>query len=90
MRAEAASGVSTEIDAARFLADHGSPVRALQAARAFWGDPDITPETLAILSAFAASSVPGNLTGTNRNRYRAWRQNALRVLIYASPDLQTS
>ena len=67
-----------------------TPEQALAAARAFWGDPDITPETLAILSAFAASSVPGNLTGTNRNRYRAWRQNALRVLIHASPDLQTS
>jgi uncharacterized protein (DUF1800 family) len=64
--------------------------QALAAARAFWGDPDITPETLSILSAFAASSVPGNLTGTNNNRYRAWRQNALRILIYASPDLQTS
>jgi uncharacterized protein (DUF1800 family) len=67
-----------------------TPEQALAAARAFWGDPDITPETLSILAAFAASSVPGNLTGTNRNRYRAWRQNALRILIYASPDLQTS
>jgi tetratricopeptide (TPR) repeat protein len=34
VRAEAATGVSTEIDAARFLADHGSPTGALQAARA--------------------------------------------------------
>ncbi len=67
-----------------------TPEQALAAARAFWGNPDITPETLSILASFAASSVPGNLTGTNRNRYRAWRQNALRVLIYASPDLQTS
>jgi uncharacterized protein (DUF1800 family) len=67
-----------------------TPEQALAAARAFWGDPDLTPETLAILSAFAAGSVPGNLTGTNRNRYRAWRQNALRLLIHASPDLQTS
>ena len=67
-----------------------TPEQALAAARAFWGNPDITPETLSILSAFAASSVPGDLTGTNRNRYRAWRQNALRILIYASPDLQTS
>jgi Protein of unknown function (DUF1800) len=67
-----------------------TPEQALAAARAFWGDPDITPETLSILSNFATSSVPGNLTGTNRNRYRAWRPNALRILIYASPDLQTS
>jgi Protein of unknown function (DUF1800) len=67
-----------------------TPAQALAAARAFWGDPDITPETLSILSAFASASVPSNLTGTNRNRYRAWRQNALRILIYASPDLQTS
>ena len=68
----------------------GYAEQALAAARAFWADPDLTPETLSILAAFAASSVPDNLTGTNRNRYRAWRQNALRMLIYASPDLQTS
>jgi uncharacterized protein (DUF1800 family) len=67
-----------------------TPEQALAAARAFWADPDLTPETLSILAALAASSVPDNLTGTNRNRYRAWRQNALRMLIYASPDLQTS
>ena len=36
------------------------------------------------------AACPARLTGTNRNRYRAWRQNALRILIYASPDLQTS
>jgi len=63
---------------------------ALAAARAFWGDPDITADTLAILASFASSSVPDTLTGTNKNRYRAYRQNALRVLIHASPDLQTS
>ena len=64
--------------------------QALARARAFWGDPDLTNESLALLQSFATSSIPGNLTGTNRNRYRAWRQNALRVLIAASPDYMTS
>jgi uncharacterized protein (DUF1800 family) len=68
-----------------------TPDQALAAARAFWGDPDLTPETVAILRSFAANCFPATpLIGTSRNRYRAWRQNALRVLIYASPDLQTS
>ncbi len=68
-----------------------TPEQAVAAARAFWGDPDLTGETLSILRAFAAGCFPATpLTGTSRNRHRAWRQNALRVLIHASPDLQTS
>jgi uncharacterized protein (DUF1800 family) len=63
---------------------------ALASARAFWGNPYLSPETLALLRTFATNCVPGTLTGTNRNRYRAHRQNALRVLIAASPDYQTS
>jgi uncharacterized protein (DUF1800 family) len=65
-----------------------SPEQALAAARAYWGDPDLTPETVDRLLAFA-HSIPQTGTAVDRARLRAQRFNALRQLIAASPDYQT-
>jgi len=61
-----------------------TPAEALAKARAAWGDPALTPATVASLAEFAASfgAAPSQST-------RAQRQNALRQLIGASPDFQT-
>jgi len=67
-----------------------TPGEALAAARAFWNDPDLTPETVSTLAAFASRSVPANAPFYEVRRLRAMRQNALRHLIYSSPDLQVS
>ena len=66
-----------------------SAADALAAARAFWGDPDLTPETVAQLLAFAQSVVPATGTALTLARLRAQRFNALRQLIAAGPDYQT-
>ncbi len=62
---------------------------ALTAARAYWGDPDLTPETVAKLRAFATSVLPATGTPRDLARLRAQRFNALRQLIAAGPDYQT-
>jgi uncharacterized protein (DUF1800 family) len=62
---------------------------ALAAARAAWGEPDLTPETAGQLLAFAGAVVPATGTPANLARLRAQRFNALRQLVAASPDYQT-
>jgi uncharacterized protein (DUF1800 family) len=66
-----------------------TPEQALAAARAWAGDPDLTPETVALLTSFGASALAG-AGGWQLSTYRGLRQNALRHLILASPDYQTS
>jgi uncharacterized protein (DUF1800 family) len=61
-----------------------TPEEALASARAAWGDPSLTPATVASLAEFAASFGASPSSST-----RAQRQNALRQLIAASPDYQT-
>jgi hypothetical protein len=63
--------------------------QALAAARAFWGDPDLTPESAGQLLGFAQAVVPATGTPLNLARLRAQRFNALRQLIAAGPDYQT-
>ena len=63
--------------------------QALAAALAFWGDPDLTPESAGQLLAFAQAVVPATGTAVSRARLRAQRFNALRQLIAAGPDHQT-
>ena len=65
-----------------------TPEQAVAAARAFWDDPALTPETVAELHTMAAS-LPSNLVTWQQGPYRAMRQNALRHLIAASPDFHT-
>jgi hypothetical protein len=65
-----------------------TPEQAVAAARGFWGDPDLSPETVSALTSFAATCLPGGLAAWQQRQYRGLRQNALRQLVYASPDLQ--
>jgi uncharacterized protein (DUF1800 family) len=67
-----------------------TPDQALAGALSFWGNPELTPETREALRSFARRAAEGAMTSGERSRRRGWRQNALRHLIYFSPDLQTS
>jgi hypothetical protein len=62
---------------------------AVAAARAYWGDPDLTPETVAGLRSWAQGVVPATGKAIDLARLRAQRFNALRQLIAAGPDYQT-
>jgi uncharacterized protein (DUF1800 family) len=66
-----------------------TPEAAVAAARAWAGDPNLTNETVGLLTAFAANALAG-AGGWQLSTYRGLRQNALRELILASPDYQTS
>lgn len=62
--------------------------QAVAAARAFWGDPVLSAETLKQLREFADTCLPMGMVAWEERQYRASRQNALRQLIAASPDHQ--
>jgi uncharacterized protein (DUF1800 family) len=66
-----------------------TPEAAVAAARAWVGDPSLTSETVGLLTSFAANALAG-AGGWQLSTYRGLRQNALRHLILASPDYQTS
>jgi uncharacterized protein (DUF1800 family) len=66
-----------------------TPAAAVAAARAWAGDPNLTAETVGVLTAFADNALAG-AGGWQLSTYRGLRQNALRHLILASPDYQTS
>ncbi|MEJ7893617.1 MAG: DUF1800 domain-containing protein [Solirubrobacteraceae bacterium] len=63
-----------------------TPEDALAAARALWNDPPLTDETLSGLRAFATTAVPADANGW----LRAYRANALRMLVGMCPDHHTS
>ena len=74
-----------------------TPEQALAAARAYWLNPRLESETVAWLLAFARQFDPPADTASTpqylrnqRAQTRAQRQNALRHLIAASADYQTS
>ncbi|HEX2085727.1 MAG TPA: DUF1800 domain-containing protein, partial [Solirubrobacteraceae bacterium] len=67
-----------------------TPAEALDAALAFWDRPTLTPETRAELLRFAEASLPAVLHNWEQGPMRAYRQNALRHLVAASPDFHTS
>lgn len=64
--------------------------QALDSALDFWGNPTISQSTYNVLLAYAQDSVPPSVdtSDSNRRAYRISRQNALRLLIAMSPDLQ--
>jgi uncharacterized protein (DUF1800 family) len=64
--------------------------RALEKALTFWGEPSLTKQTRKALLRFAAGCVRGPLDEWEESAYRGLRQNALRHLIYAAPDMQRS
>jgi hypothetical protein len=67
------------------------PAAALASAFAYWGNPALSTETLAAIEGFAQSSLQGLVMAKwQKSPYRAMRQNALRMLIATSPDMQVS
>jgi uncharacterized protein (DUF1800 family) len=66
-----------------------TPAAAVAAARAWAGNPSLSSETVSLLTTFADNALAG-AGGWQLSTYRGLRQNALRHLILASPDFQTS
>ncbi len=66
------------------------PAAALAGALAYWGNPQLSSESEQCIAAFAQSCLSEPLAEWQQSPYRALRQNALRVLIATSPDMQVS
>jgi uncharacterized protein (DUF1800 family) len=62
---------------------------AVAKALEFWGNPAVTPATHAALVRFAGDSGALADARWKRRSYPILRQNALRMLVATSPDLQT-
>ena len=68
-----------------------SAAEALTSALAYWADPGISAESLQSIREFAQTCLEGVATAKwQQSPYRAIRQNALRMLIATSPDMQVS
>jgi len=63
-----------------------TPEEGVAAARAFWNDPTLRPETVAALNAWSANALSG--FDSRNQAYKAQRQTALRMLLAMSPDHQ--
>jgi hypothetical protein len=74
--------------------EYSATERALDAfanALSYWAEPGLSGESTACLAAFARTSLEGlALAEWQQSPYRAMRQNALRMLISTSPDMQVS
>ncbi len=67
------------------------PAAAFENAMAYWGKPLLSAESEQAIAAYASSCLSGmSLAKWQRSPYRAMRQNALRMLIATSPDMQVS
>ncbi|HEX7610490.1 MAG TPA: DUF1800 domain-containing protein, partial [Solirubrobacteraceae bacterium] len=67
------------------------PDEALDGALEYWGNPRLSSESAQCVAAFAKSCLEGVATAKwQQSPYRAIRQNALRMLIATSPDMQVS
>ncbi len=66
------------------------PAAALAAAMAYWGEPLLSAESQQVIAAFAQSCLPSSISDWEQSPFRALRQNALRMLIATSPDMQVS
>jgi Protein of unknown function (DUF1800) len=67
------------------------PSAALANALGYWADPALTNGSSACLTTFARSCLEGvAVEEWQQSPYRALRQNALRMLIATSPDMQVS
>jgi hypothetical protein len=66
------------------------PTTALASALAYWANPLLSGETEQCIAAFAQSCLKEPLADWEQSPYRAMRQNALRMLIATSPDMQVS
>ena len=63
---------------------------AVSKALKFWGKPALSSTTTKELHTFAAKVEAAATADWEQEAYRALRQNALRMLIAASPEFQTS
>jgi uncharacterized protein (DUF1800 family) len=64
---------------------------ALASALGYWADPALTGESASCIAAFAQACLEGIAVAEwQQSPYRAIRQNALRMLIATSPDMQVS
>jgi uncharacterized protein (DUF1800 family) len=67
------------------------PAAALASALAYWANPLLSAESMQCITAFAETCPAGtSKTSWELSPYRAMRQNALRMLIATSPDMQVS
>jgi Protein of unknown function (DUF1800) len=67
------------------------PAEALASAMGYWANPGLSGESQASIAAFAQSCLQGLITAKwQKSPYKAMRQNALRMLIASSPDMQVS
>jgi hypothetical protein len=64
--------------------------KAVARALKFWGRPRISKATHSELLRFARDVEAKATEEWQQSSYRALRQNALRIMIATSPDLQTS
>jgi hypothetical protein len=63
---------------------------ALAHALSYWSEPLLSEESEQCIATFAASCLKEPLASWEQSPYRAMRQNALRMLIATSPDMQVS
>ncbi|MTD46759.1 DUF1800 family protein [Conexibacter sp. W3-3-2] len=67
-----------------------TPAQAVDRAHQHCGRPPLTVETRTALVQFATTVIPAGLPGWAQGPRRGLRQNALRLLILSSSDVQTS
>ena len=64
---------------------------AMASALAYWADPELSAQSRGCLAEFAQDCLEGVASAEwQQSPYRAIRQNALRMLIATSPDMQVS
>jgi hypothetical protein len=67
-----------------------TPTEALANALAYWANPPLSRESEQCIATFARSCLKEPLSDWEQSPFRAMRQNALRMLIATSPDMQVS
>jgi uncharacterized protein (DUF1800 family) len=67
-----------------------TPAEALERAHRYWGEPTVTPATREGLLAFGQAVEDAIEANWQESSYRALRQNAMRLLLATSPDMQAS
>jgi uncharacterized protein (DUF1800 family) len=77
------------LDTDRDYDESEKPEEGVRRALAFWGNPTISKTTRAQLEAFSRRCADAADQRWERKTNRILRQNALRVLIATSPDMQT-
>jgi uncharacterized protein (DUF1800 family) len=66
------------------------PAAALAGAMTYWANPLLSAESQQCIATFATSCLPQKIPSWEQSSLRALRQNALRMLIATSPDMQVS